>query len=63
MQFIVAEGDCMSSGECVLAAPGVFELGEDGTAIVLPTAPMVDDDLAAALVRNCPGAAITLARD
>lgn len=61
MQFTVAESDCMSSGECVLAAPEVFALGEDGTATVLPSAPVVDDSLAAALVRNCPGAAIRLA--
>lgn len=61
MQFVVDEGECMSSGECVLAAPDVFQLGGDGIATVLPMAPTVGDDLAEALVRNCPGAAIRLA--
>jgi ferredoxin len=61
MQFIIAESECMSSGECVLAAPDVFELGDDGVAVVLPGAPAVDADRAAKLVRNCPGAAVRLA--
>jgi ferredoxin len=63
VQFVVSEGDCMSSGECVLAAPEVFQLNDDGIATVLPAASAVDDDRAEALVRNCPGAAIKLARD
>jgi ferredoxin len=51
---------CMGSGNCVYWAPGVFDLDEDGIAVVI-------GDLAgnAELVRvamdNCPTAAIRLA--
>jgi ferredoxin len=61
VQFDIEGVDCIGSGECVLTAPEVFQMGDDGIAIVLDAAPTVDDDTAAALVRNCPGAAIRLA--
>ncbi|WP_020133547.1 ferredoxin [Streptomyces sp. 351MFTsu5.1] len=62
MKITVDEPKCVSGGQCVLAAPEVFDQrDEDGVVILLNDAP--DPDLheqvreAAAI---CPAAAITL---
>ena len=48
---------CIGSGDCVDTAPAVFELDDDGKAVVLdPDAAEVDDVVEAA--RNCPVTAI-----
>ncbi len=53
---------CMGSGNCVYAAPGVFDLDDDSVAFVLdPTGSPEDKVVAAA--RNCPTHAITLRRN
>jgi ferredoxin len=53
---------CMGSGNCIYAAPGVFDLDDDSVAFVLdPTGSPEDKVVAAA--RNCPTHAITLRRD
>ena len=52
---------CMGSGNCVFAAPGVFDLDEDSVAVVLdPTASAEEMVLTAA--RDCPTHAITVRR-
>jgi len=60
---IVVEVDrdlCIGSGDCVDTAPQVFELDDDGKAVVLdPDAAEVDDVVEAA--RNCPVTAIFVA--
>jgi ferredoxin len=53
----VDRGLCIGSGDCVEAAPGVFELDEEDKARVIdPDGAPVDDVVEAA--RNCPVAAI-----
>ena len=48
---------CIGSGDCVDSAPKVFELDDDGKAIVLdPDGAATDDVVDAA--RNCPVTAI-----
>jgi ferredoxin len=50
---------CMGSGNCAFWAPGVFDLDDDGIAIVLdPTAQPEDKILMAA--QGCPTQAITI---
>ncbi len=51
---------CIGSGDCVATAPAVFELDDDGKAIVLdPDGAPVDDVVEAAM--NCPVTAIFVA--
>jgi ferredoxin len=53
---------CMGSGNCLFWAPGAFDLGEDGIAIVLdPSAAPEDRILLAA--EGCPTQAISVFRD
>ena len=53
----VDRGLCIGSGDCVEAAPGVFELDEEDKARVIdPDGDPADDVVEAA--RNCPVAAI-----
>jgi ferredoxin/phthalate 3,4-dioxygenase ferredoxin subunit len=59
MEITVDSDKCCGYGDCVLAAPDVYELGDDGVARVLPGA-----DLSAPEVWEgadaCPVAAIEL---
>jgi ferredoxin len=53
---------CMGSGNCAFWAPGVFDLDDDGIAVVLdPTAQPEDKIVLAA--QGCPTQAISLTRD
>lgn len=53
---------CMGSGNCLFWAAGVFDLDDDGVAIVLdPDGAPVDRVLLA--VEGCPTKAITVIRD
>jgi len=59
MRITVDLSRCQGYGNCVGAAPDVFDLGDDGFAIVLepqPSAERADDVLLA--VRMCPVQAI-----
>ena len=48
---------CIGSGDCVATAPAVFELDDDGKAVVIdPDGAATDDVVEAA--RNCPVSAI-----
>ena len=48
---------CIGSGDCVDTAPGVFELDDDGKAVVIdPDGASTDDVVEAG--RNCPVTAI-----
>lgn len=55
---------CEGNGVCVRRAPGIFELGDDGLAVLLeprPSAERRDEVQAAASL--CPTQAITLTED
>ena len=52
---------CMGSGNCGFWAPGVFDLDDDGIAVVLdPTA--ADDDKIIIAAQGCPTQAISVFR-
>ncbi len=49
----------MGSGNCSFWAPGVFDLGDDGIAVVLDPAAQPEEKIALA-VQGCPTQAITI---
>ena len=50
---------CMGSGNCSFWAPGVFDLDEEGIAIVLDATAMPDDKIVLA-AQGCPTQAIAI---
>ena len=53
---------CMGSGNCVFAAPGVFELDDDSVARVVDPEASPEEAVATA-ARQCPTRAITVRRE
>ena len=53
---------CMGSGNCSFWAPGVFDLDDDGIAIVLDVNAQPEDKIVLA-AQGCPTQAITVVRD
>ena len=53
---------CMGSGNCSFWAPGVFDLDDDGIAIVIDATASPDDKIVLA-AQGCPTQAITVTRD
>ena len=53
---------CMGSGNCLFWAPGVFDLDDEGIAIVVDPAGAPEEKIVLA-VEGCPTRAITLVRD
>jgi ferredoxin len=54
---------CVSGGQCVLAAPDLFDQDElDGTVILLRQPEAAEDDDALQAERVCPGRAIHVLR-
>ncbi|MFJ8996226.1 ferredoxin [Streptomyces sp. NPDC102279] len=61
MRMEVDQPKCVASGQCVLAAPDVFDQDDDGIVVILDETPgphQYDDVRAAAEI--CPAAAIRL---
>jgi ferredoxin len=57
---VVDREACMGSGNCVYWAPNVFDLDDDGIAIVLGD-PAGNAELVRVALENCPTSAIRLA--
>ncbi len=53
---------CMGSGNCSFWAPGVFDLDDDGVAIVIDAAGESEDKVILA-AQGCPTQAIAVMRD
>jgi ferredoxin len=62
MKIVVDEDKCCSGGQCVLAAPDVFDQRDaDGVVVVLDPAPGPEQrDAVEEAVQICPAAAITV---
>lgn len=62
MQISVDIGKCCGAGQCVLAAPEVFDQrDEDGVVVVLDSRPPAEQHAAVQeAAQVCPAAAITL---
>ena len=50
---------CMGSGNCSFWAPGVFDLDDEGIAVVLDVSAATDDKIVLA-AQGCPTQAITI---
>jgi ferredoxin len=53
---------CMGSGNCSFWAPGVFDLDDDGVAIVIDPTAAPEDKISLA-GQGCPTQAISITRD
>lgn len=54
---------CVGAGQCVLAAPAVFDQDEDGVAVVLDEAPAHEEhDAVREAADLCPSSALRLLR-
>jgi ferredoxin len=58
---VIDEGRCMGSGNCVFWAPGTFDLGDEGHAVVLDVA-ATDEARLRIAAEGCPVGAISLSR-
>jgi ferredoxin len=55
--------DCVGAGQCVLAAPAVFDQDDDGIAVVLDAAPGPEEYAAVREAADlCPSSALRLLR-
>jgi ferredoxin len=59
---VVDREACMGSGNCVYWAPNLFDLDDDGIAIVVGDL-AGNEELVRVALENCPTSAIRLARD
>ena len=61
MRIIADKDVCIGSGNCVFAAPEVFDQGDDGLVDVLePVVAAGHEKVARDAVRRCPSGAISL---
>jgi ferredoxin len=58
-QIVVEREACMGSGNCVYWAPAVFDLDDDGIAIVLGDL-AGNEELVRVAIENCPTSAISI---
>jgi ferredoxin len=61
IEVAIDEDRCMGSGNCVFLAPGTFDLGDAGHAVVVDPA-ATDETRLRATAEGCPVGAITLLR-
>ncbi len=62
-RIVVDEEKCVGGGQCVMAAPAVFDQDDDtGTVLLLDAEPAAEhDDAVRQAARLCPAVAITVA--
>ena len=61
MKIIADENMCIGAGQCVIAAPGIFDQREDnGIVILLVEGRHGSAEAVRSAVRQCPSAALTL---
>jgi len=64
MKVIADRSRCMGLGNCELAAPGVFEVGDDGAVLIVAEDPQGDLlESVATAVDGCPTRALSLIGD
>jgi ferredoxin len=59
-KIVVEREACMGSGNCVYWAPAVFDLDDDGIAVVLGDL-AGNEELVRVAMENCPTSAISIA--
>ena len=65
MKIAIDRDRCEGHGQCLAAAPDVFDLDDDGIAVLRTSEPITDDlaEQAAAAAAVCPVAALTVDED
>jgi ferredoxin len=64
MRIEIDEDKCTMAGQCVLAAPNVFDQREDGVAVLLdPDPPETEQAAVEDAIIRCPAVAIWLAAE
>lgn len=65
MRIIIDRDRCEGHGQCVAAAPDLFDLDDEGIAILQTSEPIAGDlsNQATAAVEVCPVVALTLGAD
>ena len=61
LEITIDRDACMGSGNCSFWAPGVFDLDDDGIAVVLDAGAQPDDKIVLA-AQGCPTQAIAVFR-
>lgn len=62
LDIVIDADKCMGSGNCSFWAPGVFELNDDGIAIVVDAAAAPEEKILLA-AQGCPTQAIAVDKD
>lgn len=62
LEIAIDRSLCMGSGNCSFWAPGVFDLDDEGIAVVLDVDAQPEDKIVLA-AKGCPTQAITLTKD
>lgn len=62
LEIEIDREQCMGSGNCSFWAPGVFDLDDDGIAVVLDSSAQPEDKIVLA-AQGCPTQAIAVTRD
>ena len=62
MKIVADENLCIGAGQCVIAAPGIFDQREDNGIVILLVAEPPPDQVEAVrnAVRQCPSAALSI---
>jgi ferredoxin len=60
MEIRLDHAKCVASGQCVQAAPGVFDQDDDGLVVLIPGDHAADDAAIRQAVRVCPTRVIAL---
>ncbi|MFM7224143.1 MAG: ferredoxin [Actinomycetota bacterium] len=61
LDIVIDRAVCMGSGTCAYYAPGVFDLDDDGIAVVVDAGAQPEDAIVLA-AQGCPTHAIVVAR-
>jgi len=62
LEISIDRDACMGSGNCAFWAPGVFDLDDEGIAVVVDPAAQPDDKVILA-AQGCPTQAISIVRE
>ena len=60
MEIQLDQSKCVASGQCVQAAPGIFDQDDDGIVVLVPGSHDGDADSVKLAIRVCPTRVISL---
>ena len=65
LQVVIDRAKCLGNARCVVAAPEVFDVDDDGNAVLIVDGDIPDEHAAKVdlAIRSCPTGAISLGSD